>query len=82
MMIAVLVDATLPGSSVWAAVRSAQKIKVEGLNGGELVISFDGDEKPWIVKEDIVYPLPKLATRVKVDLIRVGNGSRVSVDME
>lgn len=84
-MIAVLVDAKEPGSTGWTAVRSSRKIKVEGLICGHLIIEFDGNGKKipsWNILEDIDKRLPQGVERVRVKLIEVNKGSRVSVDME
>ena len=82
-MIPVLMDARYPGSSGWSAVRSARKIKVRGLEDGELIIYFHGGDVGHIdVCEDMEMDLPPGTDRVRVELVGARNGSRVFVDME
>lgn len=84
-MIAVLVDAKKPGSSGWAAVRSSTKVRVSGLDCGQLLIEFKGNGSKipsWNIFEDIFWDLPREAERVRAQLLHVDKGSRVFVNME
>ena len=84
-MIAVLVDAKVPGTSGWAAVRSSTKLRVEGMKCGQLLIEFKGNGKKipsWNVFDDILWALPEDVERVRAQLLSVDKGSRVYVNME
>jgi len=94
MMIAVLIDARMPGSSGWVAVRHARKIKVIGTGlGDEIRIHTDGDGQFYVrfsgdrtKAEQIEIPhtidIEEDVSRVRAEILKVGEGSRISIDLE
>lgn len=88
-MIAVMVDAKVPGSSSWVAVRHAKKIRVSGVIESILRLEVFGEsinhsdlvgEGPNL--QDGEYVIPSGVERVKAILDEVGDGERVFVDLE
>lgn len=81
-MIALVVDATKPGVTGWAAVRSTRELIIKGLDEGQIQVFFDCEEPIWNLFEDCRMPLPLGATRVKVEIVELNGSSRVFVDLE
>ena len=86
-MIAVLIDARNPGSSGWVAVRHTRKIRIVGMKvGDQMIIHTDGQDqfasfggqtdriKEIDIEDDV--------TRVKAEILKIGEGSRISIDLE
>lgn len=87
MMIAVLIDARMPGSSGWVAVRHARKIKVRGMEEDSCVtMHLDGDGllngNFRTFYSDTDFPMPDGVERVRGEILKVGEGSRISIDLE
>jgi len=86
-MIAVLIDSIKPGSSGWVAVRHTRKIKVSGANHPDdsVVITTDDNGGFGLVGSDkdfIEFDIPENVFQVKAEIVKIGEGSRISVDLE
>lgn len=86
-MIAVLIDARMPGSSGWVAVRHARKIKAAGMTDGSLVqVELRGggydSEVLQAMNEDRSFDIPEGTNSVRAEILKVGEGSRISIDLE
>lgn len=85
-MIAVMVDAKVPGSSSWVAVRHAKKIRVSGMSSGLLNIFLQEDDGAVFTVfgggKDEVFNIPDTVERVKAVLEKLADGDRVFVDLE
>ena len=92
-MIAVLIDAVKPGSSGWVAVRHARKIKVAGTTPGDIIIiQTDGNDhfvtygsnRSKSEQEEMpkTIDIENDVARVKAEIVKIGEGSRISIDLE
>ena len=91
MMIAVLIDSRKIGSSGWINVRSTQKVRVRGMQGGDQVLIHWGSDgipqlysmvdKSLIVNEDTTFLINGQEV-VKAEIVKVSEGSRIYVDLE
>ena len=86
-MIAVLIDARMPGSSGWVAVRHARKIKVSGTTHPDddyIKIHYrnNGRDEYLALGIDTEIDIPSGVERLRAEILKVGEGSRISIDLE
>lgn len=82
MLIAtVLMDAKKPGSSGWASVRDAQRIRLSGLGGGVARLHFSDGAFAMFTKDGSM-GVPSGVIRVKAELVEVTERTRFFVDLE